>query len=121
MRSRRLTGAVELVELGSGTAAKTRVLLDALSSAGTLERYVPVDVTESMVRECAEALTDEYPGLRVHGVIGDFERHLDCLPAGRRAADRGVPRRHDRQLPAGKPPALPARDREPARAARTTC
>ena len=76
----RLTNAVELVELGSGTAAKTRVLLDALSNAGTLERYVPVDVTESMVRECAEALTDEYPGLRVHGVIGDFERHLDCLP-----------------------------------------
>jgi L-histidine N-alpha-methyltransferase len=75
-----LTGAVELVELGSGTAAKTRVLLDALHAAGTLERYVPVDVTESMVRETAEALTDEYPGLRVHGVIGDFERHLDRLP-----------------------------------------
>src|SRR5262249_5534463 len=70
----------ELVELGSGTAAKTRVLLDALHSAGTLERYVPVDVTESMVRECAEELTGEYPGLRVHGVIGDFERHLDRLP-----------------------------------------
>ena len=76
-----LTGAVELVELGSGTAAKTRVLLDALSAAGTLERYVPVDVTESMVRECAEALTVEYPGLQVHGVIGDFERHLGQIPA----------------------------------------
>jgi L-histidine Nalpha-methyltransferase len=76
-----LTGAVELVELGSGTAAKTRVLLDALAAAGTLERYVPVDVTESMVRDSAEALTGEYPGLRVHGVIGDFERHLDLLPA----------------------------------------
>ncbi len=75
-----LTGAVELVELGSGTAAKTRVLLDALSAAGTLERYVPVDVTETMVRDCAEALTSEYPGLRVHGVIGDFERHLQHLP-----------------------------------------
>jgi L-histidine Nalpha-methyltransferase len=75
-----LTGAVELVELGSGTAAKTRVLLDALHAAGTLERYVPVDVTESMVRDCAEALTSEYPGLRVHGVIGDFERHLDRIP-----------------------------------------
>ncbi len=75
-----LTGAVELVELGSGTAAKTRVLLDALYAAGTLERYIPVDVTESMVRECAEELTSEYPGLRVHGVIGDFERHLDRLP-----------------------------------------
>ncbi len=76
-----LTGAVELVELGSGTAAKTRVLLDALADAGTLSRYVPVDVTETMVRECAIALTEEYPGLRVHGVIGDFERHLDHLPA----------------------------------------
>ncbi len=75
-----LTGAAELVELGSGTAAKTRVLLDALHAAGTLERYIPVDVTESMVRDCADELTNEYPGLRVHGVIGDFERHLDRVP-----------------------------------------
>src|SRR5438105_12542894 len=75
-----LSGAVELVELGSGTAAKTRVLLDALHAAGALQRYVPVDVTERMVRECAEALTREYPGLRVHGVIGDFGRQLDRAP-----------------------------------------
>jgi L-histidine Nalpha-methyltransferase len=75
-----MTGAVELVELGSGTAAKTRVLLDALQAAGTLRRYVPLDVTEGMVRDCAEELTIEYPGLRVHGVIGDFERHLDRVP-----------------------------------------
>jgi L-histidine N-alpha-methyltransferase len=75
-----LTGAIELVELGSGTAAKTRVLLDALYAAGTLYRYIPVDVTEGMVRDCAEELTREYPGLRVHGVIGDFERHLDHVP-----------------------------------------
>jgi L-histidine N-alpha-methyltransferase len=76
-----LTGAVELVELGSGTAAKTRVLLDALQAAGALERYVPMDVTERVVRDCAEELASEYPGLRVHGVIGDFERHLDRVPA----------------------------------------
>jgi L-histidine N-alpha-methyltransferase len=75
-----ITEAVELVELGSGTAAKTRVLLDALHEAGTLRRYVPFDVTESMVRESASELTREYPGLRVHGVIGDFERHLDRVP-----------------------------------------
>jgi L-histidine N-alpha-methyltransferase len=75
-----LTGASELVELGSGTAAKTRVLLDAMADAGTLARYVPVDVTEQMVRDCAEELTEEYPGLQVHGVIGDFERHLDRVP-----------------------------------------
>ena len=82
----RLTGASELVELGSGTAAKTRVLLDALHEAGTLVRYVPVDVTEQMVRACAEELTEEYPGLQVHGVIGDFERNLDRVPpaVGRR-------------------------------------
>jgi len=76
-----LTGATELVELGSGTAAKTRVLLDALTAAGTLARYIPVDVTENMVRDCAAQLTDEYPGLQVHGVIGDFERHLSRVPA----------------------------------------
>jgi L-histidine N-alpha-methyltransferase len=75
-----LTNAAELVELGSGTAAKTRVLLDALHAAGTLARYIPMDVTESMVRSSAETLTDEYPGLHVHGVIGDFERHLDHVP-----------------------------------------
>ena len=77
----RLTGAAELVELGSGTAAKTRTLLDALHDAGTLVRYVPMDVTEQMVRDCAAELTEEYPGLQVHGVIGDFERHLDRIPA----------------------------------------
>jgi L-histidine Nalpha-methyltransferase len=77
----KITGARELVELGSGTAAKTRVLMDALREAGTLERYVPMDVTEQMVRDCAAALTEEYPGLQVHGVIGDFERHLDRVPA----------------------------------------
>ena len=78
-----LTQAAELVELGSGAATKTRVLLGALYDAGTLARYVPVDVTESMVRDCANELTGAYPGLEVHGVIGDFERHLDRLPPAR--------------------------------------
>jgi L-histidine N-alpha-methyltransferase len=83
-----LTGAGELVELGSGTAAKTRLLLQAMDDAGTLERYVPIDVTEGMVRACAERLVEEFAGLRVHGVVGDFERHLDRVPA----PERGVPR-----------------------------
>ncbi len=74
------TGAAELVELGSGTAAKTRLLLTAMTEAGTLRRYVPVDVTEAMVLECADALVDEFPGLRVHGIVGDFERHLRHVP-----------------------------------------
>jgi L-histidine Nalpha-methyltransferase len=75
-----LTGAAEIVELGSGTAAKTRILLDAMRDAGTLRRYVPLDVTESMILETAAQLVEEYPGLLVHGIVGDFERHLRHLP-----------------------------------------
>jgi len=80
------THASELVELGSGSATKTRLLLDAMAVAGTLRSFVAVDVTESAVRASTDELTREYPGLRAHGLIGDFERHLDMLPpaAGRR-------------------------------------
>jgi L-histidine Nalpha-methyltransferase len=74
------TGATELVELGSGTAAKSRILLHAMEDAGTLDRYVPVDVTETMVRDCAQRLVAEFPALRVHGIVGDFERHLEHVP-----------------------------------------
>ncbi|HEX4033967.1 MAG TPA: L-histidine N(alpha)-methyltransferase [Solirubrobacteraceae bacterium] len=77
------TSAGELVELGSGSAAKTRLLLDAMAAAGTLRRFVAVDVTEQAVRDSAAELTQEYPGLEVHGLIGDFERHLDHLPPPR--------------------------------------
>jgi L-histidine Nalpha-methyltransferase len=74
------TGAGELVELGSGTAAKTSLLLAAMHAAGTLDRYVPIDVTEGMVRASAQRLVGEFDGLRVHGIVGDFERHLDRVP-----------------------------------------
>jgi L-histidine Nalpha-methyltransferase len=74
------TGAAELVELGSGTAAKTRLLLRAMAAARTLRRYVPIDVTEDVVRDTAEALAAELPGLAVHGIVGDFERHLRHVP-----------------------------------------
>jgi L-histidine Nalpha-methyltransferase len=74
-------GAGELVELGSGTATKTRLLLRALHDAGTLRRFVPLDVTEGLVRSTAEELVDELPGLRVHGIVGDFERHLGHVPS----------------------------------------
>jgi L-histidine N-alpha-methyltransferase len=73
-------GAAEIVELGSGTATKTRLLLRALHDAGTLRRYVPVDVTDGLVRATAEELVEELPGLRVHGIVGDFERHLGHVP-----------------------------------------
>ena len=74
------TGAGELVELGSGAAEKARVLLGAMERAGTLSRYVPLDVSEVALEESARTLVDEYDGLEVHGVIGDFERHLDGVP-----------------------------------------
>jgi L-histidine Nalpha-methyltransferase len=78
------TAAEELVELGSGTASKTRALLYAMVGAGALRRYVPFDVDESVVRRCAGELAELYPGLAVHGVVGDFERHLRCVPSGER-------------------------------------
>ena len=83
------SGAVELVELGSGSATKTRVLLDAMARAGTLRRYVPVDVSATTVHAVAQLLCEQYPGLSVHGVVGDFERHLKHLPAA--AGPRLVP------------------------------
>lgn len=76
-----ITQATELVELGSGTAAKTKILLRAMAEAGTLQRYVPIDVTEGMVRDVATQLTEEHPELQVHGIVGDFDRHLQHVPA----------------------------------------
>jgi L-histidine Nalpha-methyltransferase len=69
---------VELVELGSGATAKARLLLDAMRD--DVRRYVPVDVSERMVREAAVALVDDYEGMEIHGVVGDFQRHLDRVP-----------------------------------------
>jgi L-histidine N-alpha-methyltransferase len=79
----RATGAAELVELGSGVPTKTRVLLDAMHAAGTLERYLPFDVSEAVLRTSADQLVEDYPGLRVHGILGDFERHLGAVPKAR--------------------------------------
>jgi L-histidine N-alpha-methyltransferase len=74
----------DLIELGSGAARKTRALLDAMDRAGLTSRYVPFDVSESMLCESAEQLLDAYPWLDVAGIVGDYERHLDALPAGAR-------------------------------------
>jgi dimethylhistidine N-methyltransferase/ergothioneine biosynthesis protein EgtC len=71
-----LTGATALVELGSGSSEKTRLLLSALRDAGTLRRYVPVDVSESALVAAGDALAAEYPDLAVHAVVADFEQYL---------------------------------------------
>lgn len=80
----RASGADTLVELGSGSSEKTRLLLDALRRTGRLSRFVPFDVSEAFLRRAAEAVAREYPGLHVHAVVGDFERHLGRLPRGGR-------------------------------------
>jgi L-histidine Nalpha-methyltransferase len=77
-----LSRADTLVEIGSGTSAKTRLLLDALDNAGTLRRFVPIDVSEDTLRASAAAIAAQYPALAVHAVVGDFERHLAVLPNG---------------------------------------
>jgi L-histidine N-alpha-methyltransferase len=76
----RRTGAHTLVELGSGSSEKTRVLLEALREAGTLRQYVPVDVSETALRDAVAAVHDDYPMLAIHGVVADFTQHLDRVP-----------------------------------------
>jgi L-histidine N-alpha-methyltransferase len=77
-----VAGARELVELGSGTASKTRALLYAMAGSGALSRYVPFDVDPSVVDRCTDELTELYPGLEVAGVVGDFETGLGAIPDG---------------------------------------
>jgi L-histidine Nalpha-methyltransferase len=70
-----------LVELGSGSADKTRLLLDALRAAGSLRSYVQVDVSEAALVAASPGLLASYPGLELHAVVSDFEERLG-LPAG---------------------------------------
>jgi L-histidine Nalpha-methyltransferase len=79
-----VTGADTLVELGSGTSEKTRVLLDALRNGGALRRFVPFDVDASMLSAAGSAIQREYPGVEIAAVCGDFEEHLVKIPGGGR-------------------------------------
>lgn len=73
-----------LVELGSGTSEKTRLLLDALRGRGSLRRFVPFDVDASILSTAATAIQQEYSGVEIKAVCGDFEEHLTEIPAGGR-------------------------------------
>jgi L-histidine Nalpha-methyltransferase len=77
-------GATMLVELGSGSSAKTRFLLDAMSDTGDLQQYAALDVSGDALEEAGAGLVNEYPGLQVHGVVGDLTRHIGHLPSGDR-------------------------------------
>ena len=76
----RLTQAETLVELGSGTSEKTRLLLSALTDVGSLRRFVPFDVDPAVLKDASAAVAEEFPALEVEPVVGDFERHLVDLP-----------------------------------------
>jgi L-histidine N-alpha-methyltransferase len=79
------SGADTLVELGAGSAEKTRVLLDAMVRTGSLRRYIPFDVAEPMLHATADAIAEDYPAIDVLGVVGDFREHIGCIPSdGRR-------------------------------------
>lgn len=79
------SGADTLVELGSGTSEKTRLLLDAMRDNGSLKRFIPFDVDPSVLRDAATALHAEYPGVEIEVVCGDFEQDLGTIPKlGRR-------------------------------------
>jgi L-histidine N-alpha-methyltransferase len=69
-----------LVELGSGSAAKTRHLLTAMQDGGCLELFVPVDISEEITHETAASLVEEYPGLVISGLVCDFEQDLEQIP-----------------------------------------
>jgi L-histidine N-alpha-methyltransferase len=75
-----ITDADTLIELGSGTSDKTETLIRAFREHGTLERFIPFDVSEETLRDAAVALTARHPGLHVHGIVGDFTIHLRHLP-----------------------------------------
>jgi len=72
----------EIIELGSGSARKTRVLLSALARRNGRFRYLPFDVSEGTLRRAAVELMDEYPMLSIHAMVGDYERDLERLPPG---------------------------------------
>jgi L-histidine Nalpha-methyltransferase len=78
------SAATTLVELGSGTSDKTRILLDHFTTTGRLTRFVPVDVSEETLRSAAAQLAERYPSLQVEALVGDFTLHLGHLPKGGR-------------------------------------
>ena len=71
----------EIVELGPGNSAKSGLLIGPALQAGTLRRYIPLDISESALREGADALAAAHPELpEIAAVIGDFGRHLPSVP-----------------------------------------
>ncbi|ATI32119.1 L-histidine N(alpha)-methyltransferase [Rhodococcus sp. H-CA8f] len=81
-----LTEPEILIELGSGSSEKTRLLLDAMTARGTLRTYVPQDVSVTALEGAAQQVGAEFPGIDVLGVVSDFTGSLHHLPGGGRRA-----------------------------------
>jgi L-histidine N-alpha-methyltransferase len=75
-----LTGATTLLEFGSGTSAKTRLLLDAFTNGGRSIQFVPIDVSTTVLTESAEVIAREFPTAAVHPVVADFNEPYGTLP-----------------------------------------
>lgn len=76
----RLTGATTLLELGSGTSAKTRLLLDAFAAGGRTVRFVPMDVSAEVLTESAEVIAADFPTVTVEPVVADFNEPFTGMP-----------------------------------------
>lgn len=74
------------MELGSGSASKTRLLFNAYQQRGLPLRYVPVDVSGTMLETSAQALLTEYDNLTVHGLVSTYDQALQALPPPTRPA-----------------------------------
>jgi L-histidine N-alpha-methyltransferase len=74
-------GSRTLVELGAGSAEKSRIILRAMEASGTAELYVPIDVSASFLDQTANRLRREYPGLRVEPTTADISEDF-ALPQG---------------------------------------
>ncbi len=77
--ARRLGPDVQLVELGSGSSVKVRLLLDALERP---HAYVPIDISRDHLIDAAQAIQDAYPHLKVEAIAADFAQPFDLPPAG---------------------------------------
>ena len=99
----RRSGADTLVELGSGSSDKTRLLLDALTATGQLRRFVPFEISVPTLATSATAISAAYPDVEVHAVAGDFERH----PTGSRPAGVAWSRSSGARSAISLPPSVP--------------
>ena len=77
----RLTGACEIVELGSGSSTKTRLLLEAYQQAELPLCYRPIDISAGILESSARQLLRDYPPLSVHALVGTYELALQHLGA----------------------------------------